>query len=203
MIPETRLGNSDLRLYYADTFLPVEYERADSGVGTFLIQDIRHPNNQSFDIAQAVCTGTIYYMEGGRVRREEGATRTFHQFLGNGFYNSHRDIGYVKFDGRPVWVTFRRRRTNRKGVEPSRLAGYTPGTNEWNFRGDAETYARMYATFDGRIDNNFCIHENNIHYKGVVVGTYSRRNRISLRERFAYLGMLLQNAGYDVTVEVE
>ncbi|WXX18464.1 hypothetical protein TacPo2_9 [Pantoea bacteriophage TacPo2] len=199
------MSGGDARLYYSSTILPIPFERADSGVATFSIQDARVTNPLHRDFRQLSLTGSLFFMENGEERRVDGHQALLGDCLGDGLTVAHREIGYIRVQGTPRWVTFRRRRTNRKGITNDRLSAYVAGhRDDVGIRFDEHVLCRLYSTFDGRLSNDFCIHQNQLHYKGKVVGRYERRRRLVLMERFAYLSFKLEQiGGYDVSVEME
>ncbi|WWV92018.1 hypothetical protein [Escherichia phage PJNS034] len=198
------MSSGDLRLYWGGCYAPVAWDAADSGVATLVIHDVRVINPMSRDYTEARVQGELFFIRNGEEARGNFEGR-MSDLLGDGFTTPQRNIGYIRVHGQPYWITFKRRRTNRKGITNDRLAVYVAGhRGEAGLNFGSDVLCRLYATFDGRISDDFCIHQNMIHYKGVVVGRYERHNRIVLAERFAYLSWSLERiGGYDVTVEVE
>lgn len=199
------MSSGDARLYYSSAVLAIEWPDADSGIATFMIQDARFNSPVRQEIGRMSLMGDLYFMQNGEERHVRNHNCTLADCVGDGLTRPHRDIGYIRVQGTPRWVTFRRRRTNRKGITNDRLAAYVAGhPDDVGIRFDEHVLCRLYATFDGRLSNDFCIHQNQLHYKGKVVGRYERRRRIVLSERFAYLSFKLEQiGGYDVTVEME
>lgn len=199
------MSGGDARLYYSSTVLPIAHERADSGIATFYINDARVTSPLHRDFRQIQLTGDLYYMRNGEEEHVRGFQANLGDCLGDGLTVPHREIGYIRIQGTPRWITFRRRRTNRKGITNDRLSAYVAGhQDDVGIRFDEHVLCRLYATFDGRLSNDFCIHQNQLHYKGKVVGRYERRRRLVLLERFAYLSFKLEQiGGYDVSVEME
>lgn len=199
------MSSGDARLYYSSTVLPIEWPDADSGVATFMIHDARFNSPVRQDVGRMSLTGDLYFIQDGEERHVRQHQCTLNDCLGDGLTRAHRDIGYIRVQGTPRWVTFRRRRTNRKGITNDRLSVYVAGHNDdVGVRFDEHVLCRLYSIFDGRLSNDFCIHQNQLHYKGRVVGRYERRRRLVLNERFAYLSFKLEQiGGYDVTVEVQ
>lgn len=198
------MSSGDLRLYWGGCYAPVAWDAADSGVATLVIHDVRVTNPMSRDYTEARVQGELFFIRNGEEARGQFEGR-MSDLLGDGFTTPQRPIGYVRVHGVPYWITFKRRRTNRKGITNDRLAVYRQGQRgEIPINFGSDVLCRLYATFDGRLSNDMCIHEGNIHYKGVVVGRYAGRNNIVLNERFSYLSWVIERleGNYNVRVEM-
>lgn len=200
-----QMSNQDVRLYYAGTFLPVVCERSDSGVATLMIEDIRYQTNTPASYLDANITGRIYFRQNGE-NQSSAVTCLLSDCLGDGFTTAHRNIGYVKINDRLRWLTFRRQRTNRKGLGSDRVAMYsTQVRNAQGFNLDESLLCALYSTFEGRLSDDFAINGTRLEYKAVNVGTVRnhRGNKVfTLEPRFTYLSSFLQRIDQAFTVNV-
>lgn len=200
-----QMSNQDVRLYYAGTILPVACERSDSGVATLHIEDIRYQNPNPTSYLDANIIGRIYYRQNNE-NQSQRVECLLSDCLGDGFTTAHRNIGYVKVNDRLRWITFRRQRTNRKGLGSDRLAMYsTQVRNAQSFNLDENLMCALYATFEGRLSDDFAINGTRLEYKAVNVGTVRthRGNKVfTLEPRFTYLSSFLQRIDQAFTVNV-
>lgn len=202
-----RMSNGDVRLYYSGTILPVGCPQSDSGVAALSIEDVRLDSPEG-DYLTARIQGRVFYRRDGRnvIDRYVG---TMADCLGDGFTRGHLPIGYILYNDRLRWITFRRQRTNRKGLGTDRMAMYQRGRpTPIQFSLDESVLCALYSTFPGRLSNDLAMADGFVEYKGVRIGTvqtHGNRYTFTLMNRFGYVSASLQaiNDAFVVNVETD
>lgn len=108
------------------------------------------------------------------------------------------ELGYILYRDKPMFLYWKPQRSTKKGMCGRRISGHN---GRFNYEMSQIIY-KMVNDNPMELTRYFLKHENNLHYKGRIIGTYEG-DVITLKKGFHYLRGLMDKVFIDSVVNIE